>query len=110
MFVTGRRYRQEHPCRLVAGVGDVVRHVWRDEGECSRPGADQLAAYLPLAFALQQIEGFFVDTMNVRTGGRAGRQRAIEYGRVPRVLSSHEEPHRLTGYRADFLALPRHSN
>src|SRR5215467_11340530 len=110
MLVTGGRYGQEHSSRLVAGVGDAVRHARRDEDECSGPRADQLAAYLPLAFALQQIEGFFVDTMNVETGGRAGRQRTVEHGRIPRLLSSHEESHRLAGQRAHFLALPWHSN
>src|SRR5258708_7305836 len=109
MFVTRRRYGHEHPCRLVAGVADVVRHARRNEQVRSGLGADQLAAHLPLALALQHVEGFFLNTMNVEAGEKAGWQRPIEHGRALRVLSSHEERHRLA-CQGDFLAFTRHSN
>src|SRR5260221_8637674 len=109
MFVTGRRYGHEHPCRLVAGVADVVRHARWNEKVCSRLGANQLSVYLPLAFAFQHVEGLFLDTMNVESGGKAGWQGPIEHTCVLRVLSGHEERHGLAG-QPDFLALARHSN
>src|SRR5439155_26474989 len=109
MFVTGWRNGHEHPCRLVAGVADVVRHARWNEQVCSGPGMDQLTVHLPLAFALQYVEGLFLDTMNVEAGGKAGRQCPVEHTRVLRILSGHEERHRLASQR-DFLALTRHSN
>jgi hypothetical protein len=74
-----------------------------------RLGADNLATHLPLALSLQHVQDFFVNTMNMEAGGTAGPQRAVEDGRLPRVLSSHEERHRPAGQR-NFLAFSGHSN
>jgi hypothetical protein len=68
-----------------------------------------LVAYLPLTFALQHVEGFFLNTMDVEAGEKAGWQRLVKHTRVLRILSGHQERHRLAGQR-DLFALTRHSN
>ena len=90
-LVTGEDTK--HPCWLVAGVGDVVRHARWNEDECSGLGADQLAAYLPLAFALKHEEGFFLSTVNVEAGGKSGWQGPIEHGRVLTTASPPGHEH-----------------
>jgi hypothetical protein len=68
-----------------------------------------LIADLPLALALQHVEGFFLNTMDMKAGGKAGRHCPIEHAGVSGILSGHEERHRLAGQR-NFLALTRHSD
>jgi hypothetical protein len=46
-----------------------VRHARRDEQIGSRGCADHHFANLPFAFALQHVEGFFLDTVNMEAGG-----------------------------------------
>ena len=75
----------------------------------ARFGVDQFATHMPLAFAFQHIEGFFLDAVNVSAGGKTGRQRPVEHGRMLGVLSGHKEHQRLAGQR-DLLALAGHAD
>jgi len=68
VFMSEGRYSHKQPRRLTAGIFDVIRHSWRNEQVCPGRGSDLLVAYLPLALTLQHIEGFFLNTMNVKTG------------------------------------------
>ena len=75
----------------------------------SRTGADQSVADPPLALALQHVEGFFLNTMDVKAGRKAGRHCPVKHAGVLRVLSGHEERHRLAG-QGEFLPFTWHSN
>ena len=73
LLMTRGPYGHDHSPGLVAGVGNVVWHARRDEQISSSLGVDFFAAHVPLALAFQHIEHFFLDAVNVGTGGKSGR-------------------------------------
>ena len=73
----------------------MARTIWSPTCHSHSPSSD--------------VEGLFLNAMHVEAGGKARRHRPFEHRSVLRILSGHEEHHRLAGQR-DLLALARHSN
>ena len=95
----------------LAGLSLVLPMLWATPGGMKTyvPGfaPTRWSADLPIAFALQYVERFLLNAMNVETSRKSGWQRPFEHRRVLGVFSGHEERHRLAG-QGDCLGFARH--
>jgi hypothetical protein len=92
------RHGHQQPCRLVARVSYIVRHAGRYEDIRSAGSRHDSVADLPLAGAVEDVEGLLLNAMDMQPGCEARRHHPVEHAGMARLAGGHQNRQGMPGH------------